>query len=102
MLFVLYNFTKRYTLSLLMCVSTHEPQLIIWMLADRLIKTKDLKERVFLLMSINEVIDQARRINLDEQILIKFLRQEHELEIKDNSLSLHFREDTHTLTKLLK
>lgn len=43
LLFVLYKFSQRYTLSLLMCVSTSEPQLIIAMLADRLIKTEDFK-----------------------------------------------------------
>ena len=65
LLFVLYPFNQRHTLSLLVGLAASEPHLVIGLLAGQLTRTQDFAERVALLMSIKEVIDQARRITLD-------------------------------------
>jgi len=68
-LMVLYTFQPQHTLHLLVALSNADPQLVVKLLAERMVAAQHFEERVDLLQAISQIIDQFRRITFDEETL---------------------------------
>lgn len=102
LLIVLYSFQPKNTLYLLVELSKADPQLVVKLMAQKMLAAHRYQERVDLLRAISQIIDQFRRITFDEETLKSSLERQHKLVITNVSLTIKFQGEDHNLFDLLK
>jgi hypothetical protein len=99
---VLYALEPQHALHLLVALSNADPQLVVKLLAERMVVANKFEQRVDLLKAISQIIDQHRRISFDEETLKSKLEREHQLVVTDETLVVHFQRKEHDLFNLLR